>query len=33
LGLHRKGELDMADYLTPDFKGFSAPQGLRLESR
>ncbi len=33
LGLHLKGELDMADYLTPDFKGFSAPQGLRLESR
>ena len=33
LGLHLKGQSDMADYLSPDFKGFSAPQGLRLERR
>lgn len=31
-GLHLKGHAEMAAYLTPDFKGFSAAQGLQLQS-
>jgi hypothetical protein len=33
LGLHLKGETEMARYLTPEFAGFGAgaAEGLRLE--
>lgn len=33
LGLHLQGQIEMAGYLTPDFKGFSAVQGLQLRSK
>lgn len=33
LGLHLKGQADMADYLTADFKGFTLAQGLELRSK
>lgn len=33
LGLHLKGQAEMAAYLTDDFKGFSAAQGLQLRSK
>jgi predicted dienelactone hydrolase len=33
LGLHLKGDPEMAAYLTPDFKGFTMRQGLRLQSQ
>jgi len=33
LGLHLKGQAEMAAYLTPDFNGFTVPHGLQLRSK